>query len=151
MTPRDAPTSPKADASNQDNSAEAASSVHPGESERSLLRQASDAILAQWDRDSDLSGLAALWQALDDLATQTGQQERRATTERVVVSGIGGVLTVGYVVWSVPRGCLLALTGTSTPLWRNWDVLSVLSVDSKRRGPVKKNPPAKEGPESVLG
>ncbi len=132
-----------------DSQPELAASAAPAAGDPST--RASDAVLATWKEGEDLNGLTALWHALDDLATETAQAGQPATSERLLVAGIGGVLSVGYVMWAVPRGCLLLLTGTSAPLWKNWDLVSVLHADSRKRGARSKAPPEDESLESILG
>jgi hypothetical protein len=113
--------------------------------------QASDVVLANRNEGDDLSGLTSLWHALDDLANETAQAGQPTPGERLFVAGIGGVLSVGYVMWTFPRGLLLLLTGTSTPLWKSWDPLTVLHADPGKRRARGKAPPEEETLESILG
>jgi hypothetical protein len=75
-----------------------------------------------------------LWQRLDDLARELDAQNAKP---KITIGGVAGMTTtlmsVGYVIWCLRGGSLVATLLTTLPLWRWLDPLPVLDHEDKKR------------------
>jgi hypothetical protein len=75
-----------------------------------------------------------LMQQLDEVNAQIDEQTRKTT---ITASGVAGMsttlLSVGYVIWCLRGGSLVATLLTTLPLWRWLDPLPVLEHADKDR------------------
>ena len=73
---------------------------------------------------------AEVWQAVDSLIEQIDEEVSAADVAVTVtvggVAGLSGAMSVGYVVWAIRGGSLLASVLSSMPVWRLVDPLPVI-------------------------
>jgi hypothetical protein len=67
-----------------------------------------------------------LWQQLDALGRELEEQTRRIVTVGNVAGMSTTLLSVGYVIWCLRGGSLVATLLTTLPLWKWLDPLPVL-------------------------
>jgi hypothetical protein len=81
-----------------------------------------------------------LWQQLDELAKDLDSQVARP---KISVGSVAGMTTtlmsVGYVIWCLRGGSLVATLLTTLPLWRWLDPLPVLDREEEKRKGDKQN------------
>ena len=81
-----------------------------------------------------------LWRHLDELAQQLEANNARP---KVSVGSVAGMtttlLSVGYVIWCLRGGSLVATLLTTLPLWRWLDPLPVLERNERQRRPGEQN------------
>jgi hypothetical protein len=96
-----------------------------------------------------------LWRQLDALARDLGPQNARPHATAGAVAGLTTtLLSVGYVIWCIRGGSLIATLLTTLPLWRWLDPLPVLDnherkKDKKRRRKKDKNEKRDEEEENI--
>ena len=82
--------------------------------------------------------LDRLGSAIDDLDRQMQEQGATSLTgEQLVIRSAAGVtatLSVGYVLWLMQAGSLVAGLMSTMPLWRGFDPLPVLSSSGPADG-----------------
>ncbi|HYO10705.1 MAG TPA: hypothetical protein VER17_17200 [Tepidisphaeraceae bacterium] len=75
-----------------------------------------------------------LWEQLDALSKELDAGTRRGTVTVGSVAGLSTtLLSVGYVIWCLRGGSLVAVLLTTLPLWRWLDPLPVLDRSEKER------------------
>ena len=115
------------------------------------LHQAVDAIVGAWIEQAMPREFTRLWQQLDEIEERTDRDTHRAAVEQMLVAGVSGGLSVGYVAWSLRRSSLLMSGLTSSPLWKDWDPLTVLEYCSRKRGRPGKRTSPEETLETIAG
>jgi uncharacterized delta-60 repeat protein len=75
----------------------------------------------------------AAWQALDTMQEQMDKAARSQTLLISSVKGMTVVVLAGFVRWYLQAGKLLASILATTPLWRQFDPLAVLSLSTQER------------------
>ena len=92
--------------------------------------------------DQQLADLQAVevWKAMDALIEQIDEEVSAADVSMTVtvtgVAGLSGVMSVGYLVWAIRGGSLLASVLSTVPIWRLVDPLPVIDrweTNVKRR------------------
>jgi hypothetical protein len=71
-----------------------------------------------------------LWAGLDEMAREMGEPLSNPVLVMAVTSGL--VASAGYVIWTARGGYLLASLLAATPLWREFDPLSILELHEAR-------------------
>jgi len=94
--------------------------------------------------------LTGLFRELDHLDGKTKEEIHRAAVETLVATGITASLAAGYVIWSLPRASLLWSALASSPIWRDWDPLSVLDAYARKRKRPRWRPDSSETLETIV-
>jgi hypothetical protein len=77
---------------------------------------------------------AALWKKLDELDRQLQSDRRQSGITAGAVTGMTTtLLSVGYVIWCIRGGSMVATLLTTLPLWRWLDPLPVLDANEEKR------------------
>jgi len=76
--------------------------------------------------ESRLAETSPLWHALDALRSEMDDKLRQTVVTVAAVSGL--TVSIGYVVWSIRAGYLLAGLMAASPLWGEFDPLAVLEA-----------------------
>jgi hypothetical protein len=92
----------------------------------SLGSSAASLMGAEWDSAAGFSSSVALMWNQFDKASQAVLGDASVTTGTVAVAGITGALSVGYVLWMVRGGILVASVVSAMPAWQSFDPLPVL-------------------------
>ena len=74
--------------------------------------------------------LDAMSEQMDQAAREQEQQQK------IIISSVKGmtmVVTVGFLNWVLRAGSLLASVLASTPLWKQFDPVTVIALSSKER------------------
>jgi hypothetical protein len=74
-----------------------------------------------------------LWGQMAEVAEQLENNVRTATLGQIVLQVSATTLGLGYVIWSVRSGYLLASMLSALPAWRRFDPLPVLDFAAARR------------------
>jgi hypothetical protein len=92
-----------------------------------------------------------LLKQLDEVATEMEAETKKT---KVTVGGVAGMsttlLSVGYVIWCLRGGSLVATLLTTLPLWRWLDPLPVLDHADKERKRNKQNDEDEERLRSMM-
>ena len=95
---------------------------------------------------------AWFWEQMSGVAEQLKQNETTADLAQVVFQASATALSVGYVIWSVRSGYLLATMLSSLPAWRRFDPLPILDfAAARKRDKESKNPDGGTLVENILG
>ncbi|HEX8521233.1 MAG TPA: hypothetical protein VF669_03185, partial [Tepidisphaeraceae bacterium] len=83
---------------------------------------------------------AELWRQLDTLSRQITDEGKQGPLSVGAVTGLTTtLLSVGYVIWCLRGGTMMATLLTTLPLWRFMDPLPVLEIYEKERKKDKEN------------
>ena len=91
-----------------------------------------------------------LWNALDTMTSEMDRNVDEVVMTVALVSGLS--VSVGYMIWSMRLGYLVAGLMAATPLWREFDPLAVLEEreDKPRGGRSRSESSNDEADESLI-